>query len=142
MSDLANQGFIPKILAAEAVLKTMPQIESHPNHYQIDGVYVRSVFIPAGCFVTGKIHNKESIGILAQGTMRITNGESSIVVSAPYITIDNPGIKRLVYSETDCTFITVHRTDSIEISDIEDELVSDSYEEFDRKTNNLIEDLQ
>jgi hypothetical protein len=91
------------------------------------------MFVPAGMLVTGKIHNFESIGILAQGTMRITNGETSVLVSAPYISVDKPGIKRLGYAETDCTFISVHRTDAEEITDIEDELVSDTFEEFETK---------
>ena len=111
----------------------MPQIESPPKHYQVEGVYVRSLFIPAGCLLTGKIHNKESIGILAQGKLRITNGEDSFVVEAPYVTVDKPGIKRLGYAETDCTFLTVHRTDSVTLEAMEDELVSNTFEEFELK---------
>jgi hypothetical protein len=107
--------------------------QTDTQHYQIKGVYARTMFIPAGMLVTGKIHNFESIGILAQGTMRITNGETSVLVSAPYISVDKPGIKRLGYAETDCTFISVHRTDAEEITDIEDELVSDTFEEFETK---------
>ena len=102
---------MPSILELEALMKTMPQVESPAQHYHLNGVYCRALFIPKGCLLTGKIHNHESIGILAQGTLRITNGETSTVVTAPYITVDKPGIKRLGYAETDCTFITVHRTD-------------------------------
>ena len=133
MSDLATQGNTPYILAIEKVMRSMPQIESPPKHYQIKGVYVRSLFIPAGCLLTGKIHNKESIGILAQGKLRITNGEDSFVVEAPYVTVDKPGIKRLGYAETDCTFLTVHRTDSVTLEAMEDELVSNTFEEFELK---------
>ena len=138
MSDLALQGNTPVILAIEAMMKAnFDQValkeQTDTEHYQIKGVYARSMFVPAGMMITGKIHNFESIGILAQGTMRITNGETSVVVSAPYITVDKPGIKRLGYAETDCTFISIHRTDAEEIADIEDELVSDTFEEFEVK---------
>ena len=138
MSDLALQGNTPAILAIEAMMKAnFDQValkeQTDTEHYQIKGVYARSMFVPAGMMITGKIHNFESIGILAQGTMRITNGETSVVVSAPYITVDKPGIKRLGYAETDCTFISIHRTDAEEIADIEDELVSDTFEEFEVK---------
>ena len=139
MSQLATQGNMPAILALEAIMRTMPQITSEPQHYHLDGVYVRSLFIPQGCALTGKIHNHESIGILAQGTLRITNGETSTVVTAPYITVDKPGIKRLGYAETDCTFITVHRTDNTSIPEIEEELVSNSFEEYEQKTQHLLE---
>jgi hypothetical protein len=138
MNNLAEQGNTPAILALEqAMLASFDQealkAQTDTQHYQIKGVYARTMFIPAGMLVTGKIHNFESIGILAQGTMRITNGETSVLVSAPYISVDKPGIKRLGYAETDCTFISVHRTDAEEITDIEDELVSDTFEEFETK---------
>lgn len=138
MNNLAEQGNTPAILALEqAMLASFDQealkAQTDTQHYQIKGVYARTMFVPAGMLVTGKIHNFESIGILAQGTMRITNGETSVVVSAPYIAVDKPGIKRLGYAETDCTFISVHRTDAEEITDIEDELVSDTFEEYEVK---------
>ena len=138
MSELATTGNMPSILELEALMKTMPQVESPAQHYHLNGVYCRALFIPKGCLLTGKIHNHESIGILAQGTLRITNGETSTVVTAPYITVDKPGIKRLGYAETDCTFITVHRTDLDSIEAIEDELVSDTFEEYELKTQQLI----
>jgi hypothetical protein len=138
VSDLATLGNMPKILELEALMKAMPQVDSPAEHYHLSGVYCRSLFIPKGCLLTGKIHNHESIGILAQGTLRITNGETSTVVTAPYITVDKPGIKRLGYAETDCTFITVHRTDLDSIDAIEEALVSDSFEEYELKTQQLI----
>jgi hypothetical protein len=138
VSDLATFGNMSKILELEALMKAMPQVESPAQHYHLSGVYCRSLFIPKGCLLTGKIHNHESIGILAQGTLRITNGETSTVVTAPYITVDKPGIKRLGYAETDCTFITVHRTDLDSIEAIEEALVSDSFEEYELKTQQLI----
>lgn len=138
MNNLAEQGNTPAILALEQVMlssfdQEALKAQTDTQHYQIRGVYVRTMFVPAGMLVTGKIHNFESIGILAQGTMRITNGETSALVSAPYIAVDKPGIKRLGYAETDCTFISVHRTDAEEITDIEDELVSDTFEEYEVK---------
>jgi hypothetical protein len=138
VSDLATTGNMPKILELEALMKAMPQVDSPAEHYHLEGVYCRSLFIPKGCLLTGKIHNHESIGILAQGTLRITNGETSTVVTAPYITVDKPGIKRLGYAETDCTFITVHRTDLDSVEAIEDELVSDTFEDYELKTQQLI----
>ena len=138
MNNLAEQGNTPAILALEQVMlssfdQEALKAQTDTQHYQIKGVYARTMFVPAGMLVTGKIHNFESIGILAQGTMRITNGETSVLVSAPYIAVDKPGIKRLGYAETDCTFISVHRTDAEEITDIEDELVSDTFEEYEVK---------
>lgn len=133
MSNLAELGTMPEILRIRDKIKDLPQVDCPLQHYHIDGVYVRSGFIPAGTLLVGKIHNFESIGILAQGTLRIANGTDSYVISAPHTFVDQAGIKRLGYAETDCTFITIHRTDNTEIEDIEKELSSDTFEEYEQQ---------
>jgi quercetin dioxygenase-like cupin family protein len=130
MSNLAELGTMPEILRIEQEILKMPQVELPIEHYQIDGVYARSMFIPAGTILTGKIHNFESIAILAKGRIRITNGTESYIISEGHIMVDKPGVKRLGYAETDVVFITVHRTDNIEIEAIEKELVSATFEEY------------
>jgi quercetin dioxygenase-like cupin family protein len=124
---------MPEILQIEAQILQMPQVELPIEHYHIDGVYARSMFIPAGTLLTGKIHNFESIAILAKGTIRITNGTESYVISEGHIMVDQPGVKRLGYAETDVVFITVHRTDNTEIEAIEDELVSATFEDYEQQ---------
>jgi quercetin dioxygenase-like cupin family protein len=133
MSNLATLGNMPEILQIEAQILQMPQVELPIEHYHIDGVYARSMFIPAGTLLTGKIHNFESIAILAKGTIRITNGTESYVISEGHIMVDQPGVKRLGYAETDVVFITVHRTDNTEIEAIEDELVSATFEDYEQQ---------
>jgi len=130
MSNLAELGVMPEILRIEQEILKMPQVTLPVEHYQIDGVYARSMFIPAGTLLTGKIHNFESIAILAKGRIRITNGTESYIISEGHIMVDKPGVKRLGYAETDVIFITVHRTDNIEIEAIEKELVSATFEEY------------
>jgi hypothetical protein len=103
------------------------------EHYQIDGVYVRSLFIPKDMVLTGKIHNHEHIAILAQGTIRVHNGEGFKEISAPCTWIEKAGVKRLGYALTDCTFINVIRTDLKNIADIENEAVSNTFEEFEQR---------
>ena len=139
MSNLAELGTMPEILRIEQELLQMPQVELPIEHYQIDGVYARSMFIPAGTILTGKIHNFESIAILAKGRIRITNGTESYIISEGHIMVDKPGVKRLGYAETDVIFITVHRTDNTEIEAIEKELVSATFEEY--KQQLLLGDL-
>ena len=138
MSDLATQGNMPEILALESWIKeNVDQNEmlktTELNHYRIPGVYARELKLKAGTILTGKIHNFESMGILSQGRMRILTSEGAKIVEAPYVTVDKPGIKRLGVCETDCTFVSIHRTDAETIEDIEDELVSDTFEQFELK---------
>ena len=138
MSDLALQGHTPEILALESWIKeNVDQNEmlktTELNHYRIQGVYARELKLKAGTILTGKIHNFESMGILSQGRMRILTSEGAKIVEAPYVTVDKPGIKRLGVCETDCTFVSIHKTDAETIEDIEDELVSDTFEQFELK---------
>ena len=130
MSNLAELGTMPDILRIEQEIGAMPQVTCPVEHYQVDGVYVRSMFIPAGTILTGKIHNFENIAILAQGTIRVSNGTDAYVLTAPHIMVDKPGVKRIGYAETDVTFITVHKTVNTEIEAIEKELVSATFEEY------------
>ena len=133
MSNLAELGTMPDILRIEQEIREMPQVTCPVEHYQVDGVYVRSMFIPAGTILTGKIHNFENIAILAQGTIRVSNGTDSYILTAPHIMVDKPGVKRIGYAETDVTFVTVHKTANTEIDDIEKELVSDTFEEYEQQ---------
>ena len=138
MSDLATQGNMPEILALESWIKANVDQEAllettELNHYRIPGVYARELKLKAGTILTGKIHNFESMGILSQGRMRILTSEGAKIVEAPYVTVDKPGVKRLGVCETDCTFVSIHRTDAETIEDIEDELVSDTFEQFELK---------
>ena len=133
MSNLAELGTMPEILRIEKEMREFPSLTLPVEHYQIDGVYVRSLFLPAGTLLTGKIHNFENIAILAQGTIRVSNGTDAYVLTAPHIMVDKPGVKRIGYAETDVTFITVHKTANTEIDDIEKELVSDTFEEYEQQ---------
>ena len=138
MSDLATQGNMPEILALESWIKANVDQEAllettELNHYRIPGVYARELKLKAGTILTGKIHNFESMGILSQGRMRILTSEGAKIVEAPYVTVDKPGVKRLGVCETDCTFVSIHKTDAETIEDIEDELVSDTFEQFELK---------
>ena len=133
MSNLAELGTMPEILRIEKEILAMPQVTLPIEHFHIKGVYVRKGFIPAGTILTGKIHNFESIAILAKGRIRITNGTDSYIISEGHIMVDKPGVKRLGYAETDVIFITVHRTDNTEIEAIEKELVSATFEEYEQQ---------
>jgi len=124
---------MPEILRIEKVLLNEVQVDCPVKHYQVDGVYVRSMFIPAGTILTGNIHNFENIAILAQGTIRVSNGTDSYILTAPHVMVDKPGVKRIGYAETDVTFITVHKTANTEIDDIEKELVSATFEEYEQQ---------
>ena len=132
MSDLALYGNMPEILRIQNELRQMPQVHLPVTHHMIDGVYVRCMHIPAGTMLTGKIHKSENIAILAQGRLRVADANKAVVMEGVRIIIDNPGVKRLGYAETDVVFITVHKVEGTTIEQIEKELVADSFEEYEQ----------
>lgn len=114
----------------EDVIKAFPQVDLPLGHYHIPGVYVRAMMIPEGTVLTGKIHNHECISIVAKGSITVQADDGPTRLDAGWIGVSKAGIKRAGYAHEDTIFITIHRTDQTEIEAIEDELVSETYEEF------------
>jgi hypothetical protein len=130
MSGLAKQGNMPQILAMGEVLKQMPQADYELEHFQIPGVYVRYGHIKAGCMLTGKVHKHVHMSMLVSGTLKYATANGADVVTGPKLMIDQPGTKRIGYAVTDVVFMNIHATNSIDIQDIEQELVCDTFEEY------------
>ena len=118
------------IKAPETILEDGRPIELEVKHYFAPGVYARSVFIPAGALVTGKIHKTEHLNILAQGRIEISNlGESKEMV-APFIYVSPPGTKRAGYAHEDSLWITIHVTEETDLEQLENDLVTTSFDQI------------
>lgn len=117
-----------------------------------DGVYSRTIFIPAGVIVIGAVHLTAGVGILASGTLQvITNGEVTGEITAPYIFKSEAGSQKLVKAITDVVYTTTHRTDSTTCLEAEVELfdgipqltrIKNSYNEFLLTIGNTDEEIQ
>jgi hypothetical protein len=101
----------------EDILPTFPL-----EHHISDGVYARSLTIPKGVMITGKIHTKGCTTILLKGDITIMSDEGMQRIKAPYIASSAADIKRAGYTHEDSIFITVHATELTEIEAIEEEL--------------------
>ena len=129
-----NVVVLESILSLEQILKEHPnQRDLLTEHYFIKGVYVRSLFIPCGVVLVGKIHNHECINIVAYGRLAVTSNEGQRILVSGDIFISGPGVKRAGFALEDTLYITVHRTDNIDIEILEDELISESYEDYQKR---------
>ena len=117
----------------------MPQIDLPTQYFYLPGVCVGVMYIPAGTLLTGKIHKHAHIAILAKGTLRLADGDNSVIVEAGYVAYGEPGIKRLGYAETDCVFVNVLSTDAVGKEELERELVVDTFDQFEESQRNLLE---
>lgn len=129
MNDTRDLVQAPRAVAREQIVRLqaemakLPQAELATEHYFADGMYCRSLFRPAGCLIVGKVHRKEHLYVICAGTVQVTTDEGVREITGPKVIVSSPGTKRAVLALTDATCITVHRTDSTNLDEIEDELI-------------------
>lgn len=125
MNALVDQG--PTRVQVEhlqRVMSALPQAEIPTSHLFADGVYVREMRCLADTTMVGKIHKREHFFMLVAGSMTLTgDGLAPRRVEAPFVCVGRPGTKRVVYAHTDCVVMNIHRTDSQDLDEIEEELI-------------------
>lgn len=123
-----------KIAALEAHMQAMDASEHLPiddmtDHYFASGAYVRTMRLPKGVLVVGKIHATEHICILLQGVVRITTEMGSEVHVAPKIMVCPPGLKRVAYAIEDAIWANAHAVgEERDLDAIEARLIAPSFE--------------
>ena len=122
MHDLAVPS-LEKIQRLEAEMFKLPQIELQTDHTFGPGFYARTITIPAGVTLTGKIHATEHIFIVSKGDITLVTEDGSRRVQAPFQMVCRPGLKRAghAHAETVCT--NVHITTETDLARIEAELI-------------------
>lgn len=88
------------------------QDEREINHFFCDGMYGRVMNIKAGDLVAGRRHKQASLNILLSGACRVylKDGDVRNMVS-PDIVISEAGAQRAFLAFTDCSWMTILRTD-------------------------------
>ena len=116
---LEDIGYLQSVMAA------MPQIDlsQHTRHHFADGMYCRELFRPADTTIVGKVHKREHFYIVLSGEVTVVGDGFKERIQAPRIIVSKPGTKRAVYAHVDSVCITVHRTDSRDLDEIERELI-------------------
>lgn len=107
----------------QAEMAKLPQADLMTQHFFADGMYCRFLPRPAGTLIVGKVHRKEHLYVVCSGTVRVTTEKGVIDITGPKVVVSRPGTKRAVLALTDATCLTVHRTDKLDLDDIEEELI-------------------
>ncbi len=108
----------------EAEMERMGTTEFETSGFFVGGMYVKTVVIPAGSYLTSRVHKTNHPFILSQGSMIIyTQDGGEMRVDAPYIDITLAGTRRFAMAETDCLWTCVHRTDKTTHEEVEEEVV-------------------
>ena len=118
--NLALQSNIFKL---QDFMLQQEQAETETIHHFSDGIYARELRIPAGVCIVGALHKTRHFMMVSKGRCSIATHEGSTVVEAPYMVETQPGIKRVVYAETDTVMITFHVTNETDIEKIAEQIL-------------------
>jgi len=99
----------------ESQLAALPQVVMPVDHLFCEGAYIRTIHMPAGTFLTSKIHLTEHPFFILKGSASVWSEDKGLVrLTAPYVGITTPHTRRLLYIHEDCVWATVHRRDEHE----------------------------
>ena len=140
------------IMDVQGKLETLPDV-IHANdprtpltHSFCNGIYCRTIFIPAGMVVVGKIHKHAHHNILLSGDVSVLTEDGAKRIQGPLHMVSSEGTKRLLYTHTDTTWMTIHPNadNNTDIPSLEDGLVTLTYEEYDKlpKSEQFIKQIE
>jgi hypothetical protein len=112
------------IADVERWMLKQPQAEFAMGHQFVDGIYVRTMTVPAGVTLSGAWHNRECLTLAHTGTISVLTVDGVKVITGPQMFIAPKGVRRLGFTHTEITWSTIHRTDSTDLDEVESELFS------------------
>lgn len=123
------------IVRYENAVGALPQTSLPIRHFYVAGpaashIYAREMMIPAGVTLVGRVHKHETLSIISKGRILIASEGGVREVSAPFTWVTPAGTKRAGYAIEETIITTLHLTDELDATKIEDELGTITYEQF------------
>lgn len=119
-----------KVNALEKMMRALPQVEMPPTHYFSPGVYARSITIPKGTVLTGKIHKFAQLNIMSKGDLSVLTEQGIQRVRAPFTIVSPAGTRRIAYAHEETVWTTIHGTDLTDLEQIEAKFIAQSEAEY------------
>jgi hypothetical protein len=91
----------------------------------------RTMFIPKGMLLVGKIHKLDCINIVSKGDISILTEKGSGRMVAGDSAVSLAGSQKIGFANEDTIFINIFRTDETSIDGIEDAIAWETFEAFD-----------
>ncbi len=122
----------------------LPQVAQRTEHHFAHGMYVRTIFSPAGTVIVGKVHKTEHLYGILTGKIRLAVGDDVREIDAsdgPKFMKAVPGTRRAVCVLEDSWRMNVmlNPTDETELEALESSLVEDEPTPF--LPGNLLREL-
>jgi quercetin dioxygenase-like cupin family protein len=112
-----------QISRLERELLALPQAEVPTEHTFGPGFYARTITLPPGTVLTGKVHSTEHIFIVSKGDITLVTEEGRKRVQAPFQAVCKPGTKRAGYAHTETVCTNVHVTPETDLAKLEAALI-------------------
>lgn len=125
MEAIANIVETPfeKIDRLEVALNDLPQVEFPTESTFTPGLYCRKIFMPAGSFLTSKIHKTEHPYVVTQGVVDVWIDGDVETIRAPHFGITMPNTRRVLHVKEDTVWATYHPTNKTTVEEVEDEII-------------------
>jgi hypothetical protein len=96
------------IYQLEAEILKLPQVEMPVDHDFCNGLYARTMHIPAGTILTGAIHREESFFLVRKGELIVSTDNGPRTIGPGHMSISKIGTKRAGIALTDVEVTTFH----------------------------------
>ncbi len=109
-----NQEISDKVLnhsideLESVMLDNFPIIDCPVTNRFTDGMYVIEIFMPAGAFITSKIHKTQHQYFILKGKVKVWIDGIEQTLEAPHIGVTEPGTRRVLHILEDCVWCTSH----------------------------------
>jgi len=106
-----------------------------------DGCYVREWNSPAHVFGVSKVHKIAHPYFILRGEVSVMTDEGVVRLKAPHYGITPAGTKRVLYTHSPTTWVTVHVTKETDLDAIEAEIICSDVDELEL-TDAQLEELK
>lgn len=107
----------------EDELRQLPQVEIRTDHTFAPGLYARTITVPKGATLTGKVHATEHLFIISKGDMTLVTEHGRQRVQAPFQCVGKAGLKRVGYAHEETVCTNIHITEETDLAKLEAALI-------------------
>ena len=137
-----TRQFRDSIMEFEQKIVSMPESYGDPNnpgqdevankinplkHTFADGLYIREIFMPKDQLFTTGIHKQEHPYFIQKGKVSVLTENGMEKIKAPHNGVTKPGTKRVIYTEEDTVWITVHATDKTTVKEVLKDIIAKDF---------------
>ena len=129
--DDSSMTFRERIVALEAKLMAMPQVDVRIEHQFVEGLYARTMYAPKGILIVSRLYKVPQINIISVGDVSYRSEHGGGRFHGPHIFEAPSSSKRAIYCHTDTVWTTMLPSSSSDIRQNEDHVYAATYEDLD-----------